>query len=108
MLCIIEIDTDERIVALVGFDLDDFEAAFAELDARYVAGEAAAHSRLGGRSHEVFAALNRREMPATAPDWVNIDHRSRAAFGPGDLTAYLQAAWKMRHGHQSTSRLFIG
>ena len=27
------------------FDLDDFDAAFEELDARYLAGEAAAHAQ---------------------------------------------------------------
>ena len=39
MLQIIEINADEQIVALVTFDPDDFEAAIAELDARYLAGE---------------------------------------------------------------------
>ena len=45
VLGLVEIDTDERIVAIVLFDLDDFDAAVVELDARYLAGEAAAHSR---------------------------------------------------------------
>ena len=44
-ICIIEIDTDERLVARVVFDLNDFESALAELEARYLAGEAAAHAR---------------------------------------------------------------
>ena len=35
-LSIVEIDADERIVARVGFDLDDIDAAFTELDARYL------------------------------------------------------------------------
>ena len=34
VLDIVEIDADERFVALVTFDLDDIDAAFAELDAR--------------------------------------------------------------------------
>ena len=42
-LNIVEIDAEERIVGDVVFDLDDFDAAIAELDARYIAGEAAAH-----------------------------------------------------------------
>ena len=45
---IVEIDADERIVALVTFDVDDIDAAFEELDARYLAGEAAA-TRTPGR-----------------------------------------------------------
>ena len=45
LLGVIEIDADERIAAYVAFDLDDLEAAIAELDSRYLAGEAAAHAR---------------------------------------------------------------
>jgi len=41
VLSIVEIDADDRIVAHVGFDIDDIDAALAELDARYLAGEAA-------------------------------------------------------------------
>ena len=44
LLRIVEIDADGRVVARVVFDLDDFEAAITELDARYLAGEAAAHA----------------------------------------------------------------
>ena len=44
-LNIVEVDADERVTAIVVFDLDDFEAAIAELDARYLAGEAAAHAQ---------------------------------------------------------------
>ena len=45
MLSIVEIDADDRIAAHVAFDLDDIDAAFEELDARYLAGEAAAHAQ---------------------------------------------------------------
>ena len=41
-LAITEIDADDRIAAHVMFDADDIDAAFAELDARYLAGEAVA------------------------------------------------------------------
>ena len=57
------------------FDPDDIDAAFAELDARYLAGEAAAHSHTWSVISQAYAALNRRELPATTPDWANIDHR---------------------------------
>jgi DNA-binding SARP family transcriptional activator len=89
---LVEIDADGRIVAIVVFDPDDFAAAIAELDARYLAGEAAAHSETWLAIAEVYAALNRGEMPTAAPDLVDIDHRSLAAIGSGDLMAYLQAA----------------
>ena len=75
------------------FDPDDIDAAFEELDARYLAGEAAAHAHTWSVIAQAYAAFNRRELPATTPDWVNIDHRRGTAFAPGDPTAYIRAAW---------------
>ena len=75
ILNVVEIDADERIAASVGFDPDDIDAAFAELDARYLAGEAAAHAHTWSVIAGVYAAFNRRDFRATTPDWVNIDHR---------------------------------
>ena len=65
MLGIAEIDADERIVAAVLFDLDDIDAAFEELDARYLAGEAAAHAHTWSVIARAYAAFNRHELPAT-------------------------------------------
>ena len=48
----------------VMFDLDDIDAAFEELDARYLAGEAAAHAHTWSVITGGNAALNRRELPA--------------------------------------------
>ena len=93
VLGIVEIDADNRIAARVMFDLDDIDAAFAELDARYLAGEAAAHSHTWSVIAKAYAALNRRELAATTPDWVNIDHRRGIAVARGDLTPYIHAAW---------------
>ena len=95
MLSIVEIDADKRIAARVLFDLDDIDAAFEELDARYLAGEAAAHAHTWSVIAQAFAAFNRRELPASTPDWVNIDHRRARAFAPGDLTAYIRATWDL-------------
>ena len=92
VLGVVEIDADERIVARVVFDLDDIDAAFDELDARYLAGEAAAHAHTWSVIARAYAAINRHELPATTPDWVNIDHRRGIAFAPGDATAYLRAS----------------
>ena len=94
-LNVVEIDADERIVAAVMFDLEDFDAAIAELDARYLAGEAAAHAHTWSVIAGSYAALNRHELPPTTPDWVNIDHRRETAFGPGDVTAYIHAGWDL-------------
>ncbi len=95
VLGIVEINADNRIAACVMFDLDDIDAAFEELDARYLAGEAAAHAHTWSVVTRAFAALNRHELPPTTPDWVNIDHRRATAFEPGDLAAYIRATWDL-------------
>jgi DNA-binding SARP family transcriptional activator len=89
VLSILEIDADERAVGAVTFDVEDFDSAIAELDARYLAGEAAAHARTWAAVTEAFAAINRHELPKLTPGWVNIDHRRGAAFAPGDMTAFV-------------------
>ena len=33
------------------------------------------HAHMVGHHREAYAAFNRRELPATTPDWVDIDHR---------------------------------
>ena len=75
VLSLSEIDADERIVAFVTFDVDDIDAAFEELDTRYLAGEAAAYAHTWSVIARIYAAFNRREHPRTTPDWVAIDHR---------------------------------
>ena len=95
LLHIVEINADERIGAVVIFDLEDFAAAFAELDARYLAGEAAAHSRTWSVIMQGYASLNRRELPPTTPDWVNIDHRRGTSIAPGGIPELLTAAWNV-------------
>ncbi|GAB1813763.1 hypothetical protein MUNTM_28020 [Mycobacterium sp. MUNTM1] len=90
---IVELDTDDRIAAMAAFDLDDFDAAIAELDARYLAGEAALYAETWSTVARSYAALNRHETPLTSPDCVNVDHRRETAFGPGDVTAYIHAGW---------------
>ena len=92
---VVEIGADERIVARVAFDPDDIDAAFEELDSRYLAGEAAVHSQTWSAIRRAYAAANRNELPATTSDWVNIDHRRGRAFGPGELEAYLRATWEV-------------
>ncbi|WP_082952862.1 BTAD domain-containing putative transcriptional regulator [Mycobacterium sp. 852002-10029_SCH5224772] len=95
MLGIVEIDTDGRIAAHIFFDAEDIDAAFEELDARYLAGEAAAHPHTWSAVLRALDAFNRREIPATTPDWANIDHRRGRAFSPGDLVPYIRAAWEL-------------
>jgi hypothetical protein len=42
---IVEVDDHGDVAVVVVFDPDDLEAAYAELDQRFAAGEAAAHGR---------------------------------------------------------------
>ena len=103
-LIIVEIDADNRIAARVVFDLDDIDAAFEELDARYLAGEAAAH-----RAHVVgHRGGLRRVQPARTPrDDAGLgQHRppARDPIAPGDLIAYLRAAWDLTPRHQHLHR----
>ncbi len=90
------------------FDPDDIDAAFEELDARYLAGEAAAHAHTWSVIMQACAALNRHEIFATTEDFVDIDHRSLAAFASGDLTPYIRAALNDGVYHMLTSRPYIG
>src|SRR6516165_9921071 len=90
VLQVIEHDADERIAAAVVFDLDDFDAAIAELDARYLAGEAATRAHAWSVIMQAYAAANRHEIAATSPNLVNIDHRRLGMIESGDMIAYLR------------------
>jgi hypothetical protein len=107
-VCFLDVDGADRSVATevfqvtdvsdeglirdsVGFDPDDLVSALDELDRRYLQGEAAAHAHTWSVITQAYAAMNRHEIPATTPDWVNIDHRRGIAFAAGDAVAYLTA-----------------
>ena len=92
-LNMVEIDADERILSIAVFDLDDFDSAIAELDARYLAGEAASHAHTWSMIAESYAALARQEFPAISPNAVFADHRRGAAFGSTDLATVIHAGW---------------
>ena len=74
--------SDERILAAVTFDLEDFDAAIAELDARYLAGEAAAYAR----TWSVISGSLRGDQPArNAADDAGLgQHRPPAGDGVRD------------------------
>ncbi len=95
MLNIVETTAEKRILARVAYDLDDIDAAIDELDARYLAGEAAPYRDAWSVIAGGYAALNRYEVPPSAPDYVNIDHRLRATFEAADLSENLRAAWDL-------------
>ncbi len=87
--------SDGLLDACVSFDPDDIDAAFAELDTRYLASEAAAHAHTWTLVACAYEALNRRELPETTADWVNLDHRRLAPIAAGDLREYLLATWDL-------------
>src|SRR5262249_35427983 len=78
-LALEEVDADGRLVEGVGFDLIDLDAAYAELDARYAAGEAAVHPRVAGTMRAFVRAFASRDWDALAAlfasDVVVHDHR---------------------------------
>ncbi|WP_081654434.1 BTAD domain-containing putative transcriptional regulator [Mycobacterium sp. UM_WGJ] len=93
ILHLVEVDTTGLMQHTVTFDLDDIDAALAELDARYLAGEAAGYAQTWSLVTDAYAGFNRREVFPTTPDWISIDHRRGAGFESGDMIAYLEAAW---------------
>ena len=95
VLHMVQIDGGERITAILTFDFDDFASAISELDARHLAGEAAAHAHTWSMVAESYAALSREEFPAVSPDSVFVDHRRAAAFGSTDLSDYIRAGWEL-------------
>ena len=46
---------------------------------------------VGHRS--AYAALNRRELPPTTPDWASVDHRRTTISRPVTLIAYIRLLW---------------
>ena len=81
---VIEINADERITAIISFDEDDIDAAFAELDSRYLAGEADRPRTSCSPSWTRCAALNRRELPPTTPDRMEFDHHQLVTVRVGE------------------------
>ena len=95
LLNVMEVSTGDLMQDIVSFDSDDIDAAFEQLDAQYLAGEAAAHAHTWSVIGGMYAALNRRELPPTTPDWVNIDHRRLITIDEIGLGAYLRASWEL-------------
>ena len=94
-LGVVEIDIDKRVIVHVAFDLDDVDAAFEELDARYLAGEAAAHAQTWSVISRGNAAANRNATLPMTPDSSMIDHRLQTTLNADGLTAYVRASWDL-------------
>jgi hypothetical protein len=94
-LALVEANADNRIAANISFDIDDIDAAFEELDARYLAGEAADHAHAWPVIARTCAGFNRHELPAITPDYVMVDHRPLITIESGDLAASIRAIWDL-------------
>ncbi len=97
-LAIDEVDADGGSVAVILFDPDDLDAAYAELDARWAAGDAATRpleSRWLTEYRRFFAARDWEGMAALmAPDLVSRSHRlvvQGTVQGPTGLLSVLRA-----------------
>ena len=75
MLEVVEVNADGRALTHIAFDIDDFDAAVAELDARYLAGEGPPMPARGRSSCRPTPLCTLGELPAVSQSYVNIDHR---------------------------------
>ncbi len=84
-LSVTELDADGRWVASVTFDLDDLDAAYAELDRRYESGEDEAHAVHSTVMRTFARAIETRDwnpvLALCAPTLVEHDHRPLAVLG---------------------------
>ncbi len=87
ILILVEIDEEDRIERVIVFDAEDLDAAFAELEERYLAGEGAAQSDLIRREAAAVQALNERDWERLSnlflPDARVVDH---TPVGRGDMS----------------------
>jgi hypothetical protein len=100
VLDVAEINADGQSVANVSFDPDDLDAAFEELDARYLAGEAAPYAQTWSAITRACAAFNRGELPSMTSDSVNIDNRRLVTIESIDLATSIRAGWANTPGVQ--------
>jgi hypothetical protein len=95
-LCVAEVGEDGRLVGIVLFDLDALDAAYAELDARYEAGEGATYARAWAAHRALLGSAADRDWEALAatlsPALVVEDHRLLGFdTAHGDRTTFVRA-----------------
>jgi hypothetical protein len=85
-----EVDGQGRVVAQIDFDGDARDAAVAELEDRYLRGEAAPFARTWAAIVQSIATINRHEVPALPDTYGGFDHRP-ASLPPGNPSDGLRA-----------------
>ncbi len=101
-----EIDPHGRLSSIDNYDVDDLDAAVAELDERYAAGEGAEHAELLRRftaSMRAFSSGDVAEMAAlNSPDFEFVDHRL-ASWGTLSAGGFV----KMTRAFDDVARTFL-
>jgi hypothetical protein len=90
VLNVIEIAANDQLASAALYDIDDIDAAFDELDKRYLAGEAAAHARPWSAITSIHTLSNHDGVLPT--DWVTVDHRRATPFASGELNDVIGSA----------------
>lgn len=95
VLAIVSLNAQGLIDIWMPIDSQDMAAAFAELDARFLAGEGAEHSQLVNLWRSYVEMYNRRdwsgERALLADDFVYVDHRLTSLGVVSDPDEYVQA-----------------
>jgi class 3 adenylate cyclase/tetratricopeptide (TPR) repeat protein len=85
MVDLVEVDSTGRRAELVAFDLDSLDAAYAELDLRYTAGEGAPWAELIAHQHELTRAAGSADRAALArllpDDFTVVNHQRFGGTG---------------------------
>ena len=80
----------------MNFDPEDIDAALEELDDRYLAGEAAAHSHTWSVIAGLYTGFIRHERPATTPNFTYRVHRPVITIEASEyLPASIDAYWEL-------------
>jgi class 3 adenylate cyclase/ketosteroid isomerase-like protein/tetratricopeptide (TPR) repeat protein len=94
-LTVIEVEEDGRVSAVIYFDPDDIDAAFAELNERYAAGEGTINSDFVRNIAAYQAAYNARDWDrvreVAGENFVAVDHRPASIgeiHGGDEVVAY--------------------
>src|SRR3954447_10156897 len=94
MVGIVEINADNRLSSHVVFAPDDIDAAFEELDARYLAGEAAPYAGVWHSVTDTLGEANRHELGPIMSGLTYIDHR-RVSFGSNNFGRAVPELWTL-------------
>lgn len=94
-MLILEVDDRGDHLVVVTFDLDDLDAAYAEIDARWESGEAAVHAHMRAALQAFTLAFERRDwdsLRALCAPAMTFEDRRRLALLSGDCELMIASA----------------